>query len=426
MFKTPYELWIGIRYAGLTRSRGRGKRRDGFVSFVAGSSMAGIALGVAALIVVMSVMNGFQVQVRDRMLSVIPHIQVFQPDVDAVTGLERWQEIASIAQENANVIGASAFVSSSGMLSRGDTLRGVEIRGIDPVNEYQVSDLPQQMMVGDLETLQKGSFNIVLGRYLANMLNARVGDTVLLMSPQGSINPSGFSPRMRQFTVSGIFSSDHYEYDSSMAFISVGDAAVLFRDKGLAGARLRIKDMLSAQEVANNLMVSMPPGLMIRDWTQDNRTWFAAVKTEKRMMFLILTLIVAVAAFNLLSSLVMAVKDKQSDIAILRTLGVSPFSIAKIFLVQGSLIGIIGTLLGVGLGCLVAYNIDVIIPAIESLFGVQFLDPSIYFITQLPSEPVPSDIFVVAVVSLALSLLATLYPSIRASRLQPAEVLRHD
>ncbi|WP_432787144.1 Lipoprotein-releasing system transmembrane protein LolE [Oligella sp. MSHR50489EDL] len=426
MFKTPYELWIGSRYAGLTRSRGRGKRRDGFVSFVAGSSMAGIALGVAALIVVMSVMNGFQVQVRDRMLSVIPHIQVFQADVDAVTGLQKWQEIAAIAEQNPNVIGTSAFVSSSGMLSRGDTLRGVEIRGIDPANEHQVSDLPKQMIAGDLDSLKKGAFNIVLGRYLANMLGAYVGDTVLLMSPQGSINPSGFSPRMRQFTVSGIFSSDHYEYDSSMAFISVDDAAVLFRDKGLAGARLRIKDMLKAQEVANELFVSMPAGLVIRDWTQDNRTWFAAVKTEKRMMFLILTLIVAVAAFNLLSSLVMAVKDKQSDIAILRTLGVSPFSIAKIFLVQGSLIGIIGTLLGVGLGCLVAYNIDVIIPAIEGLFGVQFLDPSIYFITQLPSEPVPGDIFVVAVVSLVLSLLATLYPSIRASRLQPAEVLRHD
>lgn len=426
MSKTPYELWIGIRYAGLTRSRGRGKRRDGFVPFIAASSMAGIALGVAALIVVMSVMNGFQVQVRDRMLSVIPHIQVFQTNVDAASGLERWREIADIAQQNPNVVGTSAFVSSSGMLSRGDVLQGVEIRGIDPENEHQVSELPQQMLVGELNSLQKGTFNIVIGRHLANILGARVGDTVLLMSPQGSINPSGFSPRMRQFTVSGVFSSDHYEYDSSMAFVSVGDAAVLFRDKGLAGARLRIKDMLSAQDVANQLMVSMPPGLMIRDWTQDNRSWFAAVKTEKRMMFLILTLIVAVASFSLLSSLVTAVKDKQSDIAILRTLGVSPFSIAKIFLIQGSLIGIVGTLLGVGLGCLVAYNIDVIIPAIERLFGVHFLDPSIYFITKLPSEPVPSDILVVAGVSLALSLLATLYPSIRASRLQPAEVLRHD
>lgn len=426
MFKTPYEFWIGIRYAGLTRSRGRGKRRDGFVSFVAGSSMAGIALGVAALIVVMSVMNGFQVQVRDRMLSVIPHIQVFQADADAVTGLQRWQEIADLAQENPSVTGASAFVSSSGMLSRNDVLRGVEIRGIDPVNEHQVSELPDQMIYGDLNSLQKGSFNIVLGRYLANMLGAYVGDTVILMAPQGSINPSGFSPRMRQFTVSGIFSSDHYEYDSSMAFVSVGDAAVLFRDKGLAGARLRIDDMLEAQEVAQQLAVSMPPGLLVRDWTQDNRTWFAAVKAEKRMMFLILSLIVAVAAFNLLSSLVMAVKDKRSDIAILRTLGVSSFSIAKIFLVQGSLIGIIGTILGVGFGCLIAYNIDVIIPAIEGLFGIQFLDPSIYFISQLPSVPVPEDIVIVAVVSLVLSLLATLYPSIRASRLQPAEVLRHD
>src|SRR5699024_3823747 len=215
----------------------------------------------------------------------------------AVSGLQRWQEMADLALENPNVVGASAFVSSSGMLSRADTLRGVEIRGIDPANEHQVSELPEQTLYSDLNSLQKCSFNIVLGRYLANMLDAYVGDTVILMAPQGSVNPSGFSPRMRQFTVSGIFSSDHYEYDSSMAFVSVEDAAVLFRDKGLAGARLKIKDMLAAQEVAQQLTISMPPGVLVRDWTQDNRTWFAAVKAEKRMMFLILSLIVAVAAF---------------------------------------------------------------------------------------------------------------------------------
>jgi len=312
------------------------------------------------------------------------------------------------------------------MLARGDILKGVEIRGIDPKNEGNVSELPQQMINGSLDSLEPGSFRLVIGSNLAQYMGVTVGDTLLLMTPQGSINPSGFSPRMRQFTVSGIFSSGHYEYDSNMAFIAVKDAAVLFRDVGSAGVRLKIQDMINAPEVATQLTNSLPPGVVARDWTMDNRTWFAAVKTEKRMMFLILVLIVAVAAFNLLSSLVMAVKDKQSDIAILRTLGVSPFQIGKIFLVQGSLIGFIGTFLGVLCGCLVAYNIDVVIPFIERLFGIHFLDPSIYFVSTLPSHPEVDDIGLIGITSLVLSLLATIYPSWRASRLQPAEVLRHD
>jgi len=424
--KIPYELWIGSRYAGLTRAKGRGKKRDRFVSFIAGSSMAGIALGVAALIIVMSVMNGFQVDVRDRMLSVLPHIQLFNPQVDAVSALEDWQNLASEAEKNPEVVGASAFVASSGMLARGNVLKGVEIRGLDPANEGKVSELPDQIIRGSLDSLQPGTFNMVIGQTLANQMGVNVGDTLLVMSPQGSINPAGFTPRMRQFTISGIFSSGHYEYDSSLAFIAARDGAVLFRNMGLAGVRLKVKDMLEAPEVANQLMFSLPQGIVARDWTQDNRTWFAAVKTEKRMMFLILALIIAVAAFNLLSSLVMAVKDKQSDIAILRTLGASPAEVARIFLVQGSLIGIVGTFMGVFLGCLVAYNIDVIIPFIENLFGIHFLDPSIYFVSQLPSHPEVSDITAVGLTSLVLSILATLYPSWRASRLQPAEVLRHD
>jgi lipoprotein-releasing system permease protein len=317
--KIPYELWIGSRYAGLTRAKGRGKKRDRFVSFIAGSSMAGIALGVAALIIVMSVMNGFQVDVRDRMLSVLPHIQLFNPQIDAVSALEDWQNLASEAEKNPEVVGASAFVASSGMLARGNVLKGVEIRGLDPANEGKVSELPDQIIRGSLDSLQPGTFNMVIGQTLANQMGVNVGDTLLVMSPQGSINPAGFTPRMRQFTISGIFSSGHYEYDSSLAFIAARDGAVLFRNMGLAGVRLKVNDMLDAPEVANQLMFSLPQGIVARDWTQDNRTWFAAVKTEKRMMFLILALIIAVAAFNLLSSLVMAVKDKQSDIAILRT-----------------------------------------------------------------------------------------------------------
>jgi lipoprotein-releasing system permease protein len=388
--------------------------------------MVGIALGVAALIIVLSVMNGFQVDVRDRMLSVLPHIQLVVPNEDPVAVTDNWQKLAEQAKQNPQVEGASAFVAAGGMLARGDVLKGVEIRGIDPKNEGNVSELPQQMINGSLDSLEPGSFKLVIGSNLAQYMGVTVGDTLLLMTPQGSINPSGFSPRMRQFTVSGIFSSGHYEYDSNMAFIAVKDAAVLFRDVGSAGVRLKIHDMIGAPEVATQLTNSLPPGVVARDWTMDNRTWFAAVKTEKRMMFLILVLIVAVAAFNLLSSLVMAVKDKQSDIAILRTLGVSPFQIGKIFLVQGSLIGFIGTFLGVLCGCLVAYNIDVVIPFIERLFGIHFLDPSIYFVSTLPSHPEVDDIGLIGITSLVLSLLATIYPSWRASRLQPAEVLRHD
>ena len=388
--------------------------------------MVGIALGVAALIIVLSVMNGFQVDVRDRMLSVLPHIQLVVPNEDPVAVTDNWQKLAEQAKQNPQVEGASAFVAAGGMLARGDVLKGVEIRGIDPKNEGNVSELPQQMINGSLDSLEPGSFRLVIGSNLAQYMGVTVGDTLLLMTPQGSINPSGFSPRMRQFTVSGIFSSGHYEYDSNMAFIAVKDAAVLFRDGGSAGVRLKIHDMINAPDVATQLTNSLPPGVVARDWTMDNRTWFAAVKTEKRMMFLILVLIVAVAAFNLLSSLVMAVKDKQSDIAILRTLGVSPFQIGKIFLVQGSLIGFIGTFLGVLCGCLVAYNIDVVIPFIERLFGIHFLDPSIYFVSTLPSHPEVDDIGLIGITSLVLSLLATIYPSWRASRLQPAEVLRHD
>ena len=267
---------------------------------------------------------------------------------------------------------------------------------------------------------------MVLGNELADGMGVKVGDTLLMMAPQGSISPAGFAPRMRQFTVVGVFSSGHYEYDSSLAFVDNDDAAKVFRDSGTAGVRLRIADMQKAPEVAAELRKVLPPYVMASDWSRNNRTWFAAVQTEKRMMFLILALIVAVAAFNLLSSLVMAVKDKQSDIAILRTLGAGPGEVARIFLVQGALIGVIGTFLGVVGGIIIAYNVDVIVPFIERMLGVHFLPREVYFISALPSDPQMGDIMVIGLTSLVLSLLATLYPSWRASRLQPAQVLRHD
>jgi lipoprotein-releasing system permease protein len=421
-----YELWIGARYAGLAGAKRRGGRRDRFVSFIAASSMAGIALGVAALIVVLSVMNGFQTQVRDRMLSVLPHIELYVPRMVPGQVLDHWKQIAQDAQKNQAVKGAAPFVAAQAMVVRGEALSGVQIRGIDPTLEAAVSDVGKQMTDGEITSLKPGSFSIVLGNQLAGAIGVQKGDTVLVLAPQGSISPAGFAPRMRQFTVSGIFSSGYYEYDASLAFVNYEDAAKVFRDSGTSGVRLRIADMQKAPQVAQQLRQSLPPFVQAKDWTENNRTWFAAVQTEKRMMFLILALIVAVAAFNLLSSLVMAVKDKQSDIAILRTLGASPREIAKIFLVQGSLIGVVGTILGVGLGTLIAYNIDVIVPFIERLFSVHFLPQQIYFISEMPSNPELSDIVVIAVTSLVLSLLATLYPSWRAASLQPAQVLRHD
>lgn len=421
-----YEWWIGARYAGLSRAGRGGRRGDRFVSFIAASSMAGIALGVAALIIVLSVMNGFQTQVRDRMLSVLPHIELYVPGMDHERVLDEWEGLAAQAAKDPEVRGAAPFVAAQGMLARGQALTGVQIRGIDPVIEPKVSDLAEQMSQGALTSLTPGSFNIIVGNQLAQSLGLDVGDTLLVLAPQGSISPAGFSPRMRQFTVSGIFSSGYYEYDATLAFVDVQDAAKVFRDSGVSGVRVRIADMQRAPEVARQLLELLPPTVRAQDWTQNNRTWFAAVKTEKRMMFLILALIVAVAAFNLLSSLVMAVKDKQSDIAILRTLGSTPGEIARIFLVQGALIGVVGTVLGVMFGTLIAYNIDVIVPFIERMLGVHFLPQQIYFISEMPSNPQMSDIVSIAVTSLVLSLLATLYPSWRAARLQPAQVLRHD
>jgi len=424
--KYTFELWIGSRYAGLSRRRAGSSGQDRFVSFVAMMSMAGIALGVAALIVVLSVMNGFQRDVRDRMLSVLPHIELFAPGQEPGAVLERVDEISRRALEHPKVKAAAPFVAAPAIVMHGQALRGVQVRGIDSAAEADVSDLAGQMVAGSLDSLVPGGFGLVIGQNLAGMLGVGMGDTVMVLAPQGSVSPAGFSPRLRQFTVVGIYRSGHYEYDSSLVFAQAQDAARLFRDTGSAGVRLRIEDMHEAVQVARQLQSLLPSDILVADWSRNNRTWFAAVQTEKRMMFIILALIVAVAAFNLLSSQVMAVKDKQADIAILRSFGATPGKIARIFLVQGALIGLIGTLLGVAGGCLIAYNVDVIVPAIESLFNVEFLPQEIYFISALPSDPRMQDILTIGLTSLVLSLLATLYPSWRASRVEPAQVLRYE
>jgi lipoprotein-releasing system permease protein len=414
----PYEWQIGWRY---TRA-GRTGRRNGFISFISGVSMLGIALGVAALIIVLSVMNGFQKEVRDRMLSVISHIEVF----DAAGGaLPDWEATAAAARAHPQVRGAAPFIAAQALVGRGDDLRGAIVRGIDPAAEAQVTDLArdQQALLGMLEP---GQWHVVLGAELARLIGARVGDKVTLVTPSGQVTPAGVVPRLRQFTLVGTFEAGHYEYDSGLALIHLEDAARLFRFEGPAGVQLRLADVHAARSVAWDLQSQLGPAVIVRDWTRTNRNWFDAVQIEKRLMAIILTLIVAVAAFNLVSTLVMTVTDKRADIAILRTLGASPRSIMGVFIVQGALSGVIGTFSGVALGLLVAFNVDVIVPAIERLLGVAFLPGSIYLISRMPSDPQWGDIVPIAVVSLVLAFLATLYPSWRASRVNPAEALRYE
>jgi lipoprotein-releasing system permease protein len=416
----PFEWHIGWRYTRAGRGGGQGNR---FISFISAVSMAGIALGVAALIVVLSVMNGFQKEVRDRMLGVIAHAEVFTADGSA---LADWRSTAATAAQNRSVVGAAPFIGAQVLLARGESMRGVLLRGIEPAEEPKVTPLAQRLREGRLDELQSGTFRIVLGHELARLLNVRVGEQLTVMAPSGQVTPAGVVPRLRQFTVVGLFESGHYEYDSSLALVHLDDAARLLRSQGATGVQLRLADLHQAQRVTRELLDTLPPGLVVRDWTRSNPMWFDAVQVEKRMMFIILTLIVAVAAFNLVSTLVMTVTDKRADIAILRTLGASPGSVMAIFVVQGALAGIIGTLAGVGLGLLIAFNVDVIVPAIERALGVSFLPGSIYVISRMPSEPLAADIWPITLISLALALAATLYPSWRASRVNPAQALRYE
>ena len=415
----PYELVLGWRY---TRA-GRATRRNGFISFISGVSMMGIGLGVAALIIVLSVMNGFQKEVRDRMLGVVSHIEVYAVDAAAVADLPG---LLSRLKAHPQVLGAAPFITAQALLARGEDMKGVLVRGIDPALEPEVSDLSNDTQAGVLQRLQPGGFSLVLGRDLANNLGLQSGDPVTLVSPSGQVTPAGVVPRMKQMGVVGTFSSGHYEYDSALALMHVEDAARMFRLEGPSGVRLKLRDLHQAREVARDLQLDLGPQFFVRDWTQQNKTWFAAVQVEKRMMFIILTLIVAVAAFNLVSTLVMTVTDKRADIAILRTLGASPRSIMGIFVVQGATVGVIGTMSGLLLGLLVAFNIDVIVPALETLFNASFLPRDIYLISRMPSEPLASDILPVAIISLVLAFVATLYPSWRASQVNPAEALRYE
>ena len=416
--RIPYELMLGWRY---TRA-GRATRRNGFISFISGVSMLGISLGVAALIIVLSVMNGFQKEVRDRMLGVVSHIEVYGAGGGMLADVER---TIGEARRHPQVVGAAPFVAAQSLVARGEDMRGSIVRGIDPALEPQVTDLAASLK-DVLARLQPGQFNVVLGGELARNLGVREGDPVTVIAPGGQVTPAGVVPRLKQMTVVGTFDSGHFEYDNGLILLHIQDAERLFRLEGPTGVRLKLKDLHQAREVAAELAGTMSGGVLVRDWTRQNRTWFAAVQLEKRMMFIILTLIVAVAAFNLVSTLVMTVTDKRADIAILRTLGASPRSIMGIFVVQGATVGVVGTLAGLVLGLAVALNIDVIVPALESALGASFLPKDIYLISRMPSDPQSGDIVPIALISLVLAFVATLYPSWRASRVNPAEALRYE
>ena len=412
----PYELFIGLRYT-------RAKRRNHFISFISLISMLGMGLGVMALIVVLSVMNGFQKEIRERMLGASPHLEV----VADGGRINNWQSILDKVALHPQVSAAAPYVGGQGMLSFGQGVQGVMVRGIDPVKETAITELSNKIKAGALEDLRSGEFGIVLGTDLARALGVRLGEKVMLIAPQGQITPAGMVPRLKQFRVVGIFEIGMAPYDNNLALINIIDAQKLFLlGDAVTGISAKLRDVDLAPRVAHDLQTQLPPELFANDWTHQNSNYFRAVQMEKKMMFIILSLIVAVAAFNIVSTLVMAVTDKQADIAILRTLGASPRSVMKIFIVQGVIIGLIGTLLGSVGGVVLALNLDVVVPFIEHLFGVQFLAKDVYYISELPSDLRYHEVMLVSGISFLISLLATLYPSYRASKTQPAEALRYE
>jgi lipoprotein-releasing system permease protein len=417
----PFEWLIGWRYV----RAGRAGRRNAFISFISMASMAGIGLGVAALIIVLSVMNGFQREVRDRMLAAIPHVQVTDADGN---GLADWEALAAKAKAAApEVLGTAPYVETQSLLAVGDKMRGAVVRGVLPAREPDITELGQMLRAdGTLAKLEPGSWNIVLGAELAHALGVQVGSNVTVIAPGGQVTPAGVAPRLRAFHVVGFFSVGHYEYDSTLALMNIEDAARLYRTGGPTGVQLRLSDVHLARPVAARLADALGPQVNVSDWTRTNAAWYDAVQIEKTMMFIILALIVAVAAFNLVSTLVMTVTDKQSDIAILRTLGASPRSIMAIFMIQGATAGIAGTLSGVILGVFVALNIPVIVPFIGHLLNTSLVNGSVYLLDHMPSDPQSSDILSISVIALALAFVATIYPSWRASRVRPAEALRYE
>ncbi len=415
MFR-PWEIYLGLRYS-------RAKRRTHFISFISAVSMLGITLGIMALIVVLSVMNGFHKEVRDRILGMTSHATI-----GAVQGgLENWREVVEKAKAHPDVRGLAPYVEAQVMLVNGQNVSGALLRGVLPDQEPQVSTVGQSMKIGQFADLRPGEFSIILGKELAQVLGVQVGDKVTVVTPEINVSPAGLIPRIKRFTLIGIYEVGMSEYDRSMGLLHLEDAAKLMRlDDAVTGVRLKLADLWDAPMVARTLAWSLGGYYLVSDWTMQHRNFFRALAMEKRMMGIILFLIVGVAAFNIVSALVMVVTDKQSDIAILRTLGASPRSIMSIFIVQGTTIGLVGSLLGVLLGVLLALNVEAIVGWIEQMFNIRVLDPHIYYISQLPSDVHWNDVGLIGVGAFLLSLLATLYPAWRASRVQPAEALRYE
>jgi len=411
-----YELLVGLRYT-------RARRRNRFIGINSAVSMIGIAVGVWALIVVLSVMNGFQKEVRTRILGVVSHLQILADD----NKLEDWQGVTKIVTQNPRVVATAPFVQAQAMLSNGQALRGALVRGILPGEEEKVAELARHMRTGRLDDLKPGEYGLVLGADLARHLGVLRGDKIALVAPQGVVTPAGVIPRLKQFTLVGVFEAGIADADSGLALIHMRDAQTLYQmGDAVSGVRLKLDDLFASRAVAYELLGKLPRDMYASDWTRSHANFFRAVEIEKRMMFLILGLIILVAAINIISTLVMAVTDKQADIAILRTLGAAPGSVVQIFMVQGMVMGVVGTLAGVLTGIVTALNVDVIVKKIEQLFQIKFLSPEVYLIPDLPSDLQANDVIWIAALSLLLSFLATIYPSWRAGRVNPAEALRYE
>lgn len=412
----PLSLFIGLRY---TRSR----RRNHFISFISGFSTLGIALGVIALITVLSVMNGFHKEIRDRILGMASH-----GDVQALDGrLEDWPGALEQVRQHPRVLGAAPYIQAQAMLSHGREVSGAIVRGILPEYEPQVVDVTEHMVAGSLKQLNPDRFGIILGNELALKLGVNLGDKVTVVVPQMTVTITGSMPRLKRFVVVGIFEVGMNEYDSGVAMIHMHDAAKLLRmGESVTGVRVRIDDVWAAREVSLQLANQMSGLYRVLNWTDYHRNFFSALKMEKRMMGLLLFLVVLIAAFNIISTLVMMVIDKRSDIAILKTFGASPGQVMRIFVVQGAALGAAGTLVGTVLGLLLAFNVDEVVAAVEKAFGIHFIDPSVYYISQLPSDVHAMDVMLVSGGAFLLSLLMTLYPAWRAYRTDPAEALRYE
>jgi lipoprotein-releasing system permease protein len=412
----PLSVYIGLRYT-------RAKRRNHFISFISLTSMFGVALGVAALITVLSVMNGFEKELRERILGMTSHAFI----TGNGSALSDWQNLQSQIQNQPHLLDSAPFVEGQAMLSQGSRVRGTLIRGVDPTLEPRVSTIHDHIIQGQFNSLQAGEFGIILGHDLARAMGVRTGDKITLITPHVSPTPAGVIPRLKRLNVVGIFEIGMYEYDSALAIMNIEDAAKLFRiPNQVTGLRLKLDDVFQAPRITRDIMSTLSPEYRAVDWTYQHANFFRALKTEKTVMFVILLLIVAVAAFNIVSTLIMMVTDKQADIAILRTLGMTPGDIMAIFMVQGVLIGIFGTLLGIIGGVSLALNVENIIASLESFLGYQFLPADVYYISSLPSDLRWDDVTVIGITAFILSLLSTLYPSWRAAQTRPAEALRYD